>query len=38
MIDRFTNYTNKPTLYSVIKAFQQETFAKLNCMKIGIID
>ena len=38
MTDRFTSYTNKPTLFSVIKAFQQETFAKLNCMRIGVID
>lgn len=38
MTDRFTDFTSTPTLYSVIKAFQQETFAKLNCMKIGVID
>lgn len=38
MTDNFQAYTNKPNLYMVLKAFQDETFAKLNCMKIGVID
>lgn len=38
MTDNFNQLVNDPTIFSVIKAFQQETFAKLNVMRIGVID
>ena len=38
MTDNFNQLVNDPTIYSVIKAFQAETFAKLNVMRIGVID
>lgn len=38
MTDSFNSLVNTPNLYMLMKAFQNETFAKLNCMKIGIID
>lgn len=38
MTDNFNQLVNEPTIYSVIKAFQAETFAKLNVMRIGVID
>ena len=37
-MDNFNQLVNDPTIYSVIKAFQAETFAKLNVMRIGVID
>ena len=37
-MDNFNQLVNDPTIYSVIKAFQTETFAKLNVMRIGVID
>ena len=37
-MDYFNQLVNDPTIYSVIKAFQTETFAKLNVMRIGVID
>lgn len=38
MTDNFNQLVNDPTIFSVIKAFQAETFAKLNVMRIGVID
>ena len=38
MTDNFNQLVNDPTIFSVIKAFQKETFAKLNVMRIGVID
>lgn len=37
-MDNFNQLVNDPTIFSVIKAFQAETFAKLNVMRIGVID
>ena len=37
-MDNFNQLTNDPTIFSVIMAFQAETFAKLNVMRIGVID
>ena len=38
MTDNFRDLTDEPTLSSVLSAKQKETFARLNCMRIGIID
>ena len=38
MTSSFNQFASQPTLLSVIRAFQEETFAKLNCMRIGIIE
>ena len=37
-MDNFNSLVNDVDLYQVLKAFQTETFSKLNVMKIGIID
>jgi len=37
-MDNFNQLVNDATIFSVIKAFQAETFAKLNVMRIGVID
>lgn len=38
MTDNFNGLTNQPTLLTVLKMFEHQIFAKLNCMRIGIID
>ena len=38
MTDSFNTLVNKPSLLTVIRAFQQETYSKLNCVKLAIID
>ena len=38
MTDNFNSLVNDVDLFQVMKAFQTETFSKLNVMKIGIID
>ena len=38
MTDNFNNFTNQPVLLTVLKMFEHQIFAKLNCMRIGIID
>ena len=38
MTDNFQGLTDQPTLSTVLNAKQKETFARLNCMRIGIID
>lgn len=37
-MDYFNQLVNDVDIYQVIKAFQAETFAKLNVMRIGVID
>ena len=37
-MDNFNQLVNDVDIYQVIKAFQTETFAKLNVMRIGVID
>lgn len=37
-MDYFNQLVNDVDIYQVIKAFQTETFAKLNVMRIGVID
>lgn len=37
-MDYFNQLVNNVDIYQVIKAFQTETFAKLNVMRIGVID
>ncbi len=38
MTNNFNALNTQMDLFRVIKQFQHETFAKLNCMRIGIID
>lgn len=37
MTDNFSNYANTPTLQQLLDLKQFETMAKINCMRIGII-
>ena len=37
MTDNFSNYANTPTLKQLLDLKQFETMAKINCMRIGII-
>lgn len=38
MTNNFNELNNNISLLSVLRALQNETFAKLNCMRIGIIE